>query len=195
MARWRNGRRWRLRTSCPERAWEFNSPPGHSEAAVGRAVPTGAIRVRWAQPTLRGRQHAGWTGVWFPARSHKPYDAGSNPAPATDSLRMGQRSTEPHELGCQVQLLDPRLDGRVRKQGKRPGREPGDCLRVQLPPRLLERPRALRDRPTELTYAVREEPVPPPKGGGLPRSSGREATRTAKKPKGGPRSSHPLKSV
>ena len=26
---------------------------------------------------------AEWTGVWIPARSHKPYDAGSNPASAT----------------------------------------------------------------------------------------------------------------
>ena len=26
---------------------------------------------------------AEWTGVWFPARSHKPFDAGSNPASAT----------------------------------------------------------------------------------------------------------------
>ena len=43
---------------------------------------------------------AEWTGVWFPARSHKPLDVGSNPTSATD--------------------------GRVRKPAKRPGRGPGD---------------------------------------------------------------------
>ena len=31
---------------------------------------------------------AEWTGVWFPARSHKPSDAGSNPASATSGVRV-----------------------------------------------------------------------------------------------------------
>jgi hypothetical protein len=36
---------------------------------------------------------AEWTGVWFPARSHKPFDAGSNPASATfTSPLAAQRS-------------------------------------------------------------------------------------------------------
>src|SRR5262249_9547426 len=39
-AKWRNGRRARLRTLCPRWAWEFNSPLGHFD-------------------------NAGWTGVWF----------------------------------------------------------------------------------------------------------------------------------
>jgi hypothetical protein len=32
---------------------------------------------------LPGVLTAEWTGAWFPARSHKPFDAGSNPASAT----------------------------------------------------------------------------------------------------------------
>ena len=34
---------------------------------------------------------AEWTGAWFPARSHKPHDVGSNPTSATSEVR-GQRS-------------------------------------------------------------------------------------------------------
>jgi hypothetical protein len=35
---------------------------------------------------------AEWTGAWFPARSHKPSDAGSNPASATCFLRLISRN-------------------------------------------------------------------------------------------------------
>ena len=45
---------------------------------------------------------AEWTGVWFPARSHKPYDAGSNPASATSEGRRmkveGETENEPAAL-------------------------------------------------------------------------------------------------
>ena len=37
---------------------------------------------------------AEWTGVWFPARSHKPSDAGSNPASATRRQRSALSSVQ-----------------------------------------------------------------------------------------------------
>ncbi len=54
---------------------------------------------------------AEWTGE-DPARSHKPFDAGSNPASATWAAEYANPV-------------------------KRPGREPGERLWVRLPPRLL----------------------------------------------------------
>src|SRR6266849_821922 len=56
---------------------------------------------------------AEWTGVWFPERSHKPFDAGSNPASATWTAEYANVV-------------------------KRPGREPGERLWVRFPPRLLK---------------------------------------------------------
>ncbi len=64
---------------------------------------------------------AEWTGVWFPARSHKPFDAGSNPASATWTAEYAN-------------LV------------KRPGREPGESLWVRFPPRLLFDPVVQRQR-------------------------------------------------
>lgn len=39
---------------------------------------------------VRTKKTAGWTGE-VPARSHKPNDVGSNPAPATKLLDMSRR--------------------------------------------------------------------------------------------------------
>ncbi len=46
----------------------------------------------------------------MPARSHKPYDVGSNPTSATDFLRAGQCPVGVHDPGGQVRLLGPRLE-------------------------------------------------------------------------------------
>src|SRR6516225_7463524 len=81
---------------------------------------------------------AEWTGAWFPARSHKPFDAGSNPASATLSLRFA--------LAGALRARNVSKNGRVRKAAKRPGREPGDRLWVRLPPRLLLDPVVQRRR-------------------------------------------------
>src|SRR5438105_15872433 len=69
---------------------------------------------------------AEWTGAWFPARSHKPFDAGSNPASAILRLRFGHAGIQ--------RARNASRDGRGRKAAKRPGREPGDRLWGRLPP-------------------------------------------------------------
>ena len=62
-----------------------------------------------------------------PARSHKPFDAGSNPASAT-LLRAGQCSAGSHKPGSQVRSLGPQLSmAGYAKPVKRPGRGPGVC--------------------------------------------------------------------
>src|SRR5207245_6833802 len=96
LAKWWNGRHTTLRTSRLQRHGSSTLPLVTAE----------------------------WTGVWFPARSHKPFDAGSNPASATEE-----------QDGLAIRLTN----GRVRKPAKRPGREPGDRLWVRFPPRLLHR--------------------------------------------------------
>ena len=84
LAKWWNGRHTTLRTSRLQRHGSSTLPLVTAE----------------------------WTGVWFPARSHKPFDAGSNPASATWTAEYAN-------------LV------------KRPGREPGESLWVRFPPRLL----------------------------------------------------------
>src|SRR5436309_15515626 len=74
---------------------------------------------------LPGVLIAEWTGAWFPARSHKPSDAGSNPASATSSGWASARRWL-ITTARQVQLTGPGTRGRVRKPAKRPGREPGE---------------------------------------------------------------------
>ena len=51
---------------------------------------------------IRATVDAGWTGVWFPARSHKPHDVGSNPTPATGSAEYANRHSEQVENLCSV---------------------------------------------------------------------------------------------
>jgi hypothetical protein len=102
---------------------------------------------------------AEWTGAWFPARSHKPYDAGSNPASAT----------------CTAEYANP---------AKRPGREPGDRLWVRLPPRLLYWAYGPTGRcqPGVLEIRVRF-PVGPLRNGGQP-DTARRAGLLNRRPQG-----------
>ena len=66
----------------------FDSRTGHSNLAKWWNWQTrdaqNVVPSRHGSSTLP-LVTAEWTGVWFPARSHKPYDAGSNPASATAS--------------------------------------------------------------------------------------------------------------
>src|ERR1017187_7807809 len=48
---------------------------------------------------------AEWTGVWFPARSHKPYDAGSNPASATAACGVACATPQAVNMGCWSNLV------------------------------------------------------------------------------------------
>src|SRR6266851_2615930 len=93
MAKWWNRQTHDAQNVAPAKAWEFDSPLGH-------------CGVDWS---------------WFPARSHKPFDAGSNPASATWTAEYANVV-------------------------KRPGREPGDRLWVRFPPRLLVDPVVQRRR-------------------------------------------------
>ncbi len=85
-------------------------PDGCGGSSPSRRTEEGSVRLSARPPrSQRGqrgstplRTIAEWTGAWFPARSHKPHDVGSNPTSATA--------------------------GRVRKPAKRSGREPGDFV-------------------------------------------------------------------
>jgi hypothetical protein len=133
----------------PRKLCRFNSCPTHRSARspIGKRTPApqagrmGSIPIRATWPsggtgrhttlrTSRLQRHgsstlplvtAEWTGVRFPARSHKPFDAGSNPASATGTAEYANMV-------------------------KRPGREPGEGLWVRFPPRLLHDPVVQRRR-------------------------------------------------
>jgi hypothetical protein len=63
-----------------------------------------------------------------------------------------RRGSYPHQVRCDSWTRD--LIGQVRKPAKRPGREPGDCLWVQLPPWSLHKARGSRAPSMEHTNST-----------------------------------------
>ena len=103
--------RWQVRLLPARLTWfrgAVRSARRPHMAEVAGSNPAGTTNAPVAQRRRRlldaeefaGSRPAGstaeWTGAWFPARSHKPSDAGSNPASAT----FGDACSEGASLPC-----------------------------------------------------------------------------------------------
>src|SRR5262249_10802961 len=144
-------------------AWSARHPGMVENAGSNPAALTNEVWGSWSARLLRRQENAGSspaTSTW-PRRIARPTIRSGASRPGSSNSRA--TGCQPEGCGCesrsgrwycdnltgwasaqqwfiptarQVRLLDPALTAEYANSAKRPGREPGDCLRVRLPPRL-----------------------------------------------------------
>jgi hypothetical protein len=134
----------------PRKLCRFNSCPTHMDGLAIRRTGCShgpfVYRFEDAGPSSRKDgfdSHAGYLAKWWNGRhatlrTSCPSGVGVRFSPW--SLRSGLEPGFQHGLisrSTPVRIRPPQFHGRVRKVEKRPGREPGESLRVRFPPRLL----------------------------------------------------------